>query len=121
VAERLLFSGCQPPLEHEDEPDQWVAKGFSTYWYLCYHTLFWLDLYLTGAEEGFTPPAPFNLVEMEANETLPIIVYPGYENSRVDSKSATCFSQPFTQKTQTRSKIDLNTFPITSLYDRVHK
>jgi hypothetical protein len=37
----------------EDEPDQWVASGFSTYWYLCYHTLFWLDLYLTGAEEGF--------------------------------------------------------------------
>jgi uncharacterized damage-inducible protein DinB len=55
----------------EDEPDQWVAKGFSSYWYLCYHTLFWLDLYLTGAEEGFTPPAPFDLVEMEANESLP--------------------------------------------------
>ena len=55
----------------EDEPDQWVAEGFSKFWYLCYHTLFWLDLYLTGAEEGFTPPAPFDLVEMEANETLP--------------------------------------------------
>jgi uncharacterized damage-inducible protein DinB len=55
----------------EDEPDQWVAKGFSSYWYLCYHTLFWLDLYLTGAEEGFMPPAPFDLVEMEANEVLP--------------------------------------------------
>ncbi len=57
----------------EDEPDQWVAAGFSAYWYLGYHTLFWLDLYLTGAEEGFAPPAPFNLVEMEANETLPRI------------------------------------------------
>jgi hypothetical protein len=55
----------------DDEPDQWVAKGFSRFWYLCYHTLFWLDLYLTGAEEGFSPPAPFDLVEMEANETLP--------------------------------------------------
>jgi hypothetical protein len=55
----------------EDEPDQWVAAGFSAYWYLCYHTLFWLDLYLTGAEEGFSPPAPFDLVEMEANEALP--------------------------------------------------
>ena len=41
------------------------------YWYLCYHTLFWLDLYLTGAEEGFIPPAPFDLVEMQDNETLP--------------------------------------------------
>lgn len=55
----------------EDQPDQWVANGFSTFWYLGYHTLFWLDLYLTGAEEGFTPPPPFDLVEMYAGEQLP--------------------------------------------------
>jgi hypothetical protein len=55
----------------EDQPDQWVAAGFATFWYLGYHTLFWLDLYLTGAEEGFAPPAPFDLVEMEAHEVLP--------------------------------------------------
>ncbi len=54
-----------------DHPDQWVAAGFSKFWYLGYHTLFWLDLYLTGAEEGFAPPAPFDLVEMEAGEVLP--------------------------------------------------
>ena len=55
----------------DDRPDQWVAVGFSSFWYLSYHALFWLDLYLTGAEEGFAPPAPFDLVEMEADETLP--------------------------------------------------
>jgi hypothetical protein len=55
----------------EDEPEQWVAAGFGTFWYLGYHALFWLDLYLTGAEEGFAPPVPFDLVEMEANEILP--------------------------------------------------
>ncbi|MBX2999861.1 MAG: DinB family protein [Caldilineaceae bacterium] len=55
----------------KDQPDQWVAAGFSTFWYLGYHTLFWLDLYLTGAEEGFAPPASFDLVEMEEGETLP--------------------------------------------------
>ena len=55
----------------EDQPDQWVAAGFSAFWYLGYHTLFWLDLYLTGEEEGFAPPAPFDLVEMEAGEILP--------------------------------------------------
>ena len=55
----------------DDQPDQWVAAGFSAFWYLGYHTLFWLDLYLTGAEEGFAPPAPFDLVEMEAGEVLP--------------------------------------------------
>lgn len=55
----------------DDQPDQWVAAGFSAFWYLGYHTLFWLDLYLTGAEEGFAPPVPFDLVEMEAGEVLP--------------------------------------------------
>jgi hypothetical protein len=55
----------------EDQPDQWVAAGFSSFWYLGYHTLFWLELYLTGAEEGFAPPAPFDLVEMEPGEALP--------------------------------------------------
>ncbi|HEX6034606.1 MAG TPA: DinB family protein [Anaerolineales bacterium] len=57
----------------EDQPDQFVAAGFSAFWYLGYHTLFWLDLYLTGAEEGFAPPAPFELVEMEPGEVLPRI------------------------------------------------
>jgi hypothetical protein len=55
----------------KDQPDQWVAAGFSAFWYLGYHALFWLDLYLTGAEEGFVPPAPFDLVEMEPGEVLP--------------------------------------------------
>ena len=56
----------------EDQPDQWVAAGFSTFWYVGYHTLFWLDLYLTGEEEEqFAPPAPFDVVEMDPNEALP--------------------------------------------------
>jgi hypothetical protein len=37
------------------------------FWYRVYHALFWLDLYLTGAEEGFTPPAPFTLIEQDAD------------------------------------------------------
>jgi hypothetical protein len=30
-----------------------------------------LDLYLSGAEQGFAPPPPFDLVEMEEGESLP--------------------------------------------------
>jgi hypothetical protein len=39
--------------------------GFSQFWYQLYHALryAWLDLYLTGAEEGFAPTAPFTLIE----------------------------------------------------------
>ncbi len=28
-------------------------------WFIAYHALFWLDLFLTGSSEGFLPPAPF--------------------------------------------------------------
>src|SRR5262245_53485828 len=39
--------------------DSWQPE-FSEFWYLTYHALFWLDLYLSGVpEEDFTPPAPF--------------------------------------------------------------
>lgn len=41
------------------------------YWYIAYHALFWLDLYLTGTEEGFVPPAPFLLVEQNEDGPLP--------------------------------------------------
>ena len=37
----------------DDEPE------YSQFWYRVYHTLFWLDLYLSGSEEDFAPPAPF--------------------------------------------------------------
>lgn len=41
------------------------------YWYLVYHTLFWLDLYLSGPVEGFSPPAPFGLEELDPAGILP--------------------------------------------------
>ena len=41
------------------------------FWYIVYHALFWLDLYLTGAEEGFVPPAPFTLIEQDDDGPLP--------------------------------------------------
>jgi len=44
---------------------------FSQFWYRVYHALFWLDLYLTGAEEGFVPPAPFTLIEQDDDGPLP--------------------------------------------------
>ncbi len=37
-----------------DEPE------FTQFWFIVYHTLFWLDLYLSGARRNeFAPPAPF--------------------------------------------------------------
>ncbi len=32
---------------------------YGQFWFVAYHTLFWLDLYLTGSSDGFAPPSPF--------------------------------------------------------------
>ena len=45
------------------------------FWYVVYHTLFFLDLYLTGSLEGFSPPAPYNLDEIDPAGILPERVY----------------------------------------------
>jgi DinB superfamily len=37
-----------------------LGPEYGTFWDITYHTLYWLDLYLTGRSvEAFTPPAPF--------------------------------------------------------------
>ena len=46
---------------HPNEP-----AGFSEFWYLAYHALFWLDFYLSGSVEGYAPPAPFTLSEFDS-------------------------------------------------------
>jgi hypothetical protein len=45
------------------------------FWYLVYHTLFWLDLYLADSLAGFAPPAPFTLDELDPAGRLPDRVY----------------------------------------------
>jgi len=41
------------------------------FWYLAYHTLFFLDLYLSGSLEGFNPPEPFTLSELDPAGVIP--------------------------------------------------
>ncbi len=45
------------------------------YWYLAYHTLFWVDLYLSGPIDGFQPPAPFGLDELDPSGVMPSRMY----------------------------------------------
>ena len=39
-----------------NDPDD---PRYGQFWFVAYHTLFWLDLFLTGSSEGFAPPEPF--------------------------------------------------------------
>ena len=50
---------------------QWVTDDVVGFWYVAYHALFFLDFYLSGSPEGFAPPAPFNLDELDPAGVLP--------------------------------------------------
>jgi len=45
------------------------------FWYVAFHTLFYLDCYLSESEAGFSPPAPFTLDELDERGLLPDRVY----------------------------------------------
>lgn len=59
-----------PLWNHESERPE-----FAQFWYIAYHTLFWLDCYLSGSVEGFVPPAPFTLDELDPAGLLPERAY----------------------------------------------
>jgi hypothetical protein len=45
---------------------------FAEFWYVTFHALVWLDLYLSGVpEEDFAPPAPFAQGELDSVESSP--------------------------------------------------
>ena len=70
-----MLRACPAQLWRERLWDTPLARPeYAEFWYRVYHALFWLELYLTGAEEGFAPPAPFELIEMEEDD-LPERVY----------------------------------------------
>jgi hypothetical protein len=45
------------------------------FWYVAYHALFFLDLYLSDSVEGFAPPPPFTLSELDPAGVLPERTY----------------------------------------------
>ena len=51
--------------------DRPKEPGYWDYWYLVFHTLFWLDYYLSDPVEGFKPPAPFTLDEFDPAGIIP--------------------------------------------------
>ncbi|REJ77267.1 MAG: DinB family protein [Acidobacteria bacterium] len=41
------------------------------FWYLPYHTLFFADYYLSDSPDGFSPPEPFTLDELDPRRIIP--------------------------------------------------
>lgn len=58
-------------------PDSvWSGEGRGAFWYIAFHTLFFLDLYLSEADESqFRPPPPFGLGELEDAVVVPEPAY----------------------------------------------
>lgn len=54
---------------------EWKDNDVVGFWYVVYHTLFYLDFYLSDSAEGFAPPAPFTLGELDPTGVLPDRVY----------------------------------------------
>lgn len=57
---------------------EWKKKDVVGFWYLVYHTLFFLDYYLSDkieSEKDFAPPVPFTLSEFDPEGVLPERVY----------------------------------------------
>ena len=62
-----------------DRSDPPQPSEDATFWSLTNHTLFWLDLYLTGSLEAFAPPTPFTQDEFGPARVLPEHPYPREE------------------------------------------
>src|SRR5215468_7130960 len=56
----------------DNPPPPEFPRQFAEFWYVAFHTLVWLDLYLSGVpEEEFAPPAPFVQGVLDSREALP--------------------------------------------------
>jgi hypothetical protein len=57
-------------------PTVWAADGDGPqFWYIAYHTLFFLDYGLAGSPGDFAPPAPFTLGELDPEGVMPERTY----------------------------------------------
>ena len=59
------------PLWRNPPPPEFPPQ-FAEFWYVTFHALVWLDLYLSGiSEEEFAPPAPFAQGMLDSPKALP--------------------------------------------------
>jgi hypothetical protein len=61
--------------KNDSKPPEWVQGGVVGFWYLAFHTLFFLDLYMSKQPDGFAPPEPFTLDELHPDGHLPERAY----------------------------------------------
>lgn len=75
-------------------PPSEFPPQFAEFWYVSYHALVWLDLYLAGVpEEDFAPPSPFAQGVIDSLEALPEQPYTKAElHAYLVSLRGTCYT-----------------------------
>lgn len=64
---------------------------FTEFWYVAFHTIFWLDYYCSESADGFTVPPPFTVSELDMDGALPERVYTKQElQTYLDYARAKC-------------------------------
>jgi hypothetical protein len=72
----IAVQACPDELWRErlwDDPAD--LPDYAEFWFLVFHTLFWLDLFLSGTKEGFVPPDPFTRDKRDPVTLLPETPY----------------------------------------------
>ena len=86
------------------------GSSYQSYWYISYHTLFWLDLYLEDSAGGFAPPEPFTLSELDPEGLIPERVYTKLELlSYLEHCREKCRVQLATLTTEKAQQLFINT------------
>lgn len=68
-----------------------IPPEFTEFWYIAYHTIFWLDYYCSESADGFAVPPPFTLSELDMDGVLPERVYTKQElQTYLDYARAKC-------------------------------
>ena len=59
-----------------ETPPAWLTPRLGEFWYVAFHAIVWLDIYLSGLpEEEFAPPAPFAQGELDSVQAAPARPY----------------------------------------------
>ncbi len=66
---------CPVEVWSNSQKPEWNPRGIVGFWYLAWHTAFWLDFYMTDLKVEFAPPEPLDLREMGSGGLLPDLPY----------------------------------------------
>lgn len=58
-----------------NDADPTLPPEYSEFWNVAFHTLFWLDYYLSESAETYAPPPPFTMNETEMDAVMPDRTY----------------------------------------------